>query len=448
MLTLIKIALRNILRNKRRSAMTIGAIAVGAVAMLVFASYLGFVVLGYRTGVVETVGHLAVYKNGYFEVGSGNPGGYGIADYDATMKLIHDDPVVGPTIEVLTPTVTLYGLASNSAIDTSKTFLGVGIVPSDHERMIRWNEYHLHGGPPRAMTAMSDADPTRGVVGTGLARILGLCQPLQVADCVDPPNAPHDFPDATSADGLPKIDLLAAAAGGAPSIVNLTVTQAQGQGVKEFDDSFVAMHIALAQQLLYGKGEPKVTSIVLQLHHTADIPMVRQRLEALFKEKGLDLELRDYTELAPQYNQTVGMFDAIFAFISVIMGVIVLFAVINTMGMSVMERTNEIGTTRALGVRRRGIRRQFLAEGSMLGFIGATLGLVVAWAITVAINAANLTWIPPGQVTPVPFLVLFAGIPALIVFTWVGLILIATLAALAPAARAAKMPVVDALRHV
>lgn len=194
MLTLIKIALRNILRNKRRSAMTIGAIAVGAVAMLVFASYLGFVVLGYRTGVVETVGHLAVYKNGYFEVGSGNPGGYGIADYDATMKLIHDDPVVGPTIEVLTPTVTLYGLASNSAIDTSKTFLGVGIVPSDHERMIRWNEYHLHGGPPRAMTAMSDADPTRGVVGTGLARILGLCQPLQVADCVDPPNAPHNSP--------------------------------------------------------------------------------------------------------------------------------------------------------------------------------------------------------------------------------------------------------------
>ena len=60
------------------------------------------------------------------------------------------------------------------------------------------------------------------------------------------------------------------------------------------------------------------------------------------------------------------------------MGVIVLFAVVNTMTMNVMERTNEIGTIRAMGVRRSGIRRQFLVEGSMLGAIGATVGVVLA----------------------------------------------------------------------
>ena len=52
------------------------------------------------------------------------------------------------------------------------------------------------------------------------------------------------------------------------------------------------------------------------------------------------------------------------------MGVIVLFAVVNTMTMNVMERTNEIGTIRAMGVRRDGIRAQFVAGGRLLGAIG------------------------------------------------------------------------------
>jgi putative ABC transport system permease protein len=48
----------------------------------------------------------------------------------------------------------------------------------------------------------------------------------------------------------------------------------------------------------------------------------------------------------------------------------VLFTVTNAMGMSVVERTGEIGTSRAMGVRRHGIRKQFLAEGGLLGVMG------------------------------------------------------------------------------
>ena len=88
--------------------------------------------------------------------------------------------------------------------------------------------------------------------------------------------------------------------------------------------------------------------------------------------------MRDFAELTPFYGQVIGLFSAIFLFIALIMGVIVLFAVVNTMTMNVMERTNEIGTMRAMGVRRRGIRRQFLVEGGMIGAIGATFGVVLA----------------------------------------------------------------------
>jgi len=135
-------------------------------------------------------------------------------------------------------------------------------------------------------------------------------------------------------------------------------------------------------------------------------------------------------------------------FIMVIMGVIVLFAVVNTMTMNVVERTNEIGTIRAMGVRRGGIRRQFVVEGAMLGMIGATLGLVLAAVVAAVVNHAGLTWNPPASVNFIPLRLELFGRPALIIGTWLGLVLVATIAALIPANRAAKLPVVDALRHV
>src|SRR5262249_6719063 len=160
--------------------------------------------------------------------------------------------------------------------------------------------------------------------------------------------------------------------------VSMTVARAEPQGVRELDDNFLVMHIALAQKLVYGRSAPKATGIVVQLHRSEDLDAARDRLRALFAEHHLDLEIRDFAELQPFYTQAVGMFHAIFAFIALIMGVIVLFTIVNTMGMSVMERVTEIGTARAMGVRRSGIRALFLAEGATLGAIGATIGVGLA----------------------------------------------------------------------
>ena len=176
--------------------------------------------------------------------------------------------------------------------------------------------------------------------------------------------------------------------------------------------------------------------------------MARDRLRALFAERHLDLEVRDFAELQPFYKQAVGMFGAIFLFIALIMGVIVLFTVVNTMGMSVMERTTEIGSARAMGVRRAGIRRLFVVEGAILGAIGATAGGVLAQLIANLVNHAGMTWTPPGQAAPIPLEILTAGSAGCIARVWVALVVAATLAALIPANRGARLPVVDALRHV
>src|ERR1700744_6564972 len=107
------------------------------------------------------------------------------------------------------------------------------------------------------------------------------------------------------------------------------------------------------------------------------------------------------------------MMSAIFTFVSFVMVIIVLFTVVNTMSMSVMERTPEIGTLRAIGVKKSGIVRQFVSEGMILGLIGATLGIVLGLVVARLVNHAGLTWQPPGQASLVPLIVRDHGIGAL-----------------------------------
>jgi putative ABC transport system permease protein len=462
----LKIAFRNILRNRRRSMMTLLAIAVGANGIVLFGEFVRFVTAGLETSAVDKVGHLTVFRRGYFAFGAGNPAEFGIDDYAGVVRAIREDPALAPRLNVVTPIVSLAGIAGNFDVDASKTFLGTGVVPSERDRLSRWDEHGVSRRRTLPDSGLRDDDETRGVVGVGLARVLGLCDRLHIGDCPVRPTATRtdgapldaalaglaqeDRVAAPAAKGNqpPRLDLLAATAGGAPNVVSLFVSRAEPQGVRELDENFVAMHIGLAQKLVYGRSEPKATGIVVQLRHTGDLAMARGRMRALFAERHLDLEVRDFAELQPFYKQAVGMFGAIFLFISLIMSVIVLFTVVNTMGMSVMERTTEIGSARAMGVRRSGIRRLFVAEGAILGMIGATVGGALAQLIATAVNHAGMTWTPPGQAAPIPLEILTAGSTGLIVRVWLGLVVAATLAALIPANRGARLPVVDALRHV
>jgi putative ABC transport system permease protein len=233
-------------------------------------------------------------------------------------------------------------------------------------------------------------------------------------------------------------------------VASLQVIKAEKQGFKEFDDMYVGLHLSRAQRLLYGGEKPQATAVVLQLAHTSQIPAAKARLQQLLATslKGEPLEVQDFETLNPFYGQAVAMFAAIFGFMAVLIGAIVLFTVGNTMSMAVMERTTEIGTLRAIGLRRSGIRRLFVCEALLLGLIGAVAGLAAALGLAWLINHAGLTWLPPGQVDPVPLTVRVWGETKLMLGTAATLALVAVLSAWWPARRAGRMVIVDALRHV
>ncbi|MFZ5572653.1 MAG: ABC transporter permease [Thermodesulfobacteriota bacterium] len=461
----LHIAFRNIFRNSRRSLMTILAIAVSSVAVHLFGGYVAHIVYGMQSEFVRDNGHLHVYRKGFFDYGAGNPVAYGISGYPELMQRIAGDPQLREYIRVVTPILKLYGIAGNFQKNVSKTFFGVGYVPSEFEKMRTWNDYHMHRRSSRRhRIVLSDQDTEAGIIGEGMARMLLLCKELNVANCVEkPPEAPDDAsadppedftfltesdPVPENADKRPKLDLLAATASGAPNVVTLYVNNTEIQAVKALDDNYVAMNISLAQRLIYGKGEKKVTGIVIQLHHTKDIPFVSSRLQQLFDENRLDMEIRDYTVIVPMYRQVISFLFALFSFIAIIMCIIVLFTIINTMTMSVMERVDEIGTIRALGMRRGGILRQFIAEGFVLGVLGATLGAAASVVIAAGFNECGFTWIPPNYVDRVPLTILVFQNSFLAPGCWLGLVLLSVTSSLFPARKAGRMVIVDALRHI
>ncbi|MGB7543916.1 MAG: FtsX-like permease family protein [Burkholderiales bacterium] len=459
----LSLALRNLLRNRRRSLTTLLAMVIGAVTILLFGGYSRNITYSLQTGYVIRSGHLQIQRKDYFLYGSGNPAAYGIAGYQRVIEVVARDPVLAPMLTVVTPTLSLGGIAGNFDAGLSRTIIGTGVVVEDRNRMRRWNDFGIRLNIPAFALTGSSQDSV--VIGTGVARVLQLCRPLAVPDCAQQPvaetpagaRAPEDITALAMRESRPatpageaRIELLAANVHGAPNVASLRVVKAEKQGFKELDDMYVGLHLSQAQRLLYGGDRPQVTAVVVQLAHTSQIAAARARLEELLATslKGEPLEIQDFEALNPFYGQAVAMFAAIFGFMAVLIGAIVLFTVGNTMSMAVMERTTEIGTLRAMGLRRSGIRRLFVCEGLLLGLIGAVVGLAAALGLAWLINHTGLTWLPPGQVDRVPLTVRIWGETRLMLGTGAALLLVAVLSAWWPARRAGRMVIVDALRHV
>jgi putative ABC transport system permease protein len=462
----LSLAIRNLARNRRRSLATLLALAIGAAAVLLFGGYSADIRLGMLTSYVQSGGHLQIQHKDFLLYGNGNPTAYAIDGYARILDAIRSDKELKPLVRVVTPTLQFGGLAGNYDAGVSRTVIGVGYMADDIHRMRTWNEYAMRQvAPPYALRGAAD---DAAVVGIGLARVLQLCAPLEVKNCPRPEptvaaagsaSLPADIAtlalgeqasgrsNATRAGA--KIEILASQPRGTPNVASLRVVAAEDQGFKDLDEITLILQLKQAQQLVYGRGEARASAIMLQLERSGSMAAVKTRLRALLKEvaPGQSLAILDFSELNPWYTQTLQLFDTIFGFIFVLIGAIVLFTVSNTMSTSVVERTTEIGTVRAIGLRQSGIRRLFLVEGVLLGCQGAMVGVLAALLLSAIVNAMHLDWLPPGSSTPLPLTVRVWGQTGMIAGTAVGLIALAAISAWWPAWRAAKLNIVEALRH-
>lgn len=256
----LKLASRNLMRNRRRSVTTVLTMVIGVVALLLFGGFISSIYFGLQTSIVRSQGHIHIYPQGYLEYGSSRPADYYIDKYQEIIQRLKQDKELENTIKVITPVVNLSGIAGNYAADTSKTFIAEGLIPSQRNKMQDWDQYSLNMEP--SYVPLTDENNEEAVVGIGLARMLNLCESLDIPDCEDRPVVANDHVQDSEIISLQlfteeentsrerasdtQIDLLASTGSGAPNAVSLTIVEALRQANKVLDDSFVTMNLKQA----------------------------------------------------------------------------------------------------------------------------------------------------------------------------------------------------------
>ena len=260
------LALRNLMRNRRRSLATLLALAIGASSILLFGGYSANIKYSMLTAYVRNGGHLQIQQRNFFLFGNGNPSGYAISDYQKLAMLIRDDSELRGRVVVTTPILQFNGIAGNTNAGVSRPVVATGYVASDVSLMRKWDEYNIHfDSIPFAL----DGEASDSViVGTGVARVLLLCAPLKVVDCPSPEVPALSITRAMPADILAlsesedkrsrgsenlravgkgaRIELLAGQSRGAPNVAALNVIAAEGQGFKQLMRTFEGARIQTA----------------------------------------------------------------------------------------------------------------------------------------------------------------------------------------------------------
>lgn len=405
----LQLGLRNLQRNFRRSLTTVLSIAFGFAAVALFSGYTKMVYLGLTEQAVhgELIGHLTISKRGSKEQGRLYPERYLLraAEIDRINQLVARQL---PGAKVA-PRLAVSGLASNGRVST--IFLAEGISPEDM-RLLR-------GPRAQAPGALQPAQPHGVVMANGLAALLG----FKTGD------------DAS---------LLVSTVRGQANASDAVVIDRYSTGNAGLEDKAVFMPLALAQELY--DAPQRADRLTVLLPDIAATETARNQLLAACQAAGLDVEISTWQELSAFYRQVRGMFDMIFTFILSIVLTIVVMSVTNAMSMSVIERTREIGTLRAIGLRRFGVVRLFVGEALVLVALGCLSGVVLMLLVRAGVNAAEISYQPPNGTGKVLLLVGFDGMrvaAAAVMLTLLGL-----LAAVLPARRAARLPVTEALGHV
>jgi len=401
---MIALALRNIVRQKAHTAMTLTAIVFGVVGLILAGGWVNDIFVQLAEALIHSQsGHLQVYKSGFYAAGSRSPEKYLIADPEPTKKRI----AAQAGVENVMARLSFSGLLNSGRSDLP--IVGEGVEPGKEAEL----------GTSISITAgrrLTDKDAFGVLVGYGVANGLKL--------------KPGD-----------RVTLLANALEGALNNLELEVVGVFQSFSNDYDARAVKIPLPAAQELLGTQG---ANALVVTLKKTTDTDRVATSLKEQLGKEGM--EIKTWIELNDFYEKTVQLYKRQFGFLQLIILIMVLLSVTNSVNMSVFERVGEFGTMMALGNRSGEVFRLIVTEAAVLGLVGGILGVLLGVALALAISAVGIPMPPPPnanmgytahiQVIPLSLVVaFFIGFSATV------------LAVLTPARRVTRIEVVEALRQ-
>ena len=398
------LALRNVVRQKAHTAMTLIAIIFGVVGLILAGGWVNDIFLQLGEALIHSQsGHLQAYKSGFYAAGSRSPEKYLIADPVPVKERIAG--LAG--IENVMARLYFSGLLNSGRSDLP--IVGEGVEPGKEAEL----------GSFITITAgrqLTDKDQFGILVGFGVAHALKL--------------QPGD-----------RVTLLANALEGALNSQDLEVVGVFQSFSNDYDARAVKIPLAAAQELLDTKG---ANALVVTLRKTADT----DRIAAVLKEQlgPAGMEVKTWVELNDFYEKTVRLYKRQFGFLQVIILIMVLLSVTNTVNMSVFERVGEFGTLMALGDRSGEVFRLIVIESLVLGLAGGILGVLLGTGLAWVISTVGIPMPPPPNAN-IGYTAHIQIIPSSLVTSFLVGFGATILAVLVPARRATRIPVVDALRQ-
>lgn len=244
----------------------------------------------------------------------------------------------------------------------------------------------------------------------------------------------------------PVLQLQTTTPAGQMSTADVTVVGIADSGLREIDDKFAVMPLATAQRLM---GTPAVTMYSVEVANPRDQADFLEELLAAAAAADVNIEA-DRWQVHPVwgdlYRRSIGLTGVFRTFVLLVVALVGAMSIVNTLTRSVVERTRDIGALRSIGYRASQIRLMFTAEGFLLALMACAIGAALSVALTLIINAIGFHYPEGISSYPLPIRIRLVGSAYLL--ATIGLTAVSTVAALLPARRAARIPVVEALAHV
>lgn len=403
---LVSMALRNVLRNRRRTLITLAALTVGVTAVGTIRGILnGLQDTIVKSSIEAQLGALQVHRAGYLA---------NVLSTPLTLDFPFDDALVQKVKSVrgvtgVAPRIQFGGsltIATDNPDDTPEAvFFAATAVDPTLEPTVTPRRAQLN-------TEGTVFDDEHAVLGDSLAEAFG---------------------------AKPGTELIMLAPDREGSL-NGELTHMGGamHRIMPGEMKVALVPLATAQKLLRMEG--RVTELGVAVD---DLTHVAHVAEDLRHALGPGFEVHGWADLAPERATIMNVQTGVASVISFVFLMLMLLGVANTMLMSVLERTREVGTMMAVGLTRRSVMVLFLLEALVLGVLGAALGFTLTALLTFALSRHGIRFTPPNATMPLdvfPFLTV--QYTALALATAIGG---AVLFALYPAWRASRLRPVEAL---
>lgn len=404
----LRMAWRNIGRNLRRSLITVSAIGFGLSVLLFQQSFVtGFQNLMVDNSVRLHTGHIQIHRAGYHK--------------QKKVELKIDNPEQIDSLLATTPRIVAYSQRVNfrGLISSAENSGGVqifGIEPDREKRITLISKKIMEGN------YLSSGDDRAVLIGSNLSEDLGV--------------------------GLEdKVVLMTQALDGSLSAELYRIKGIFRTGSPVFDEGVAYITKQDAQKILEMGKSINEFAIIVKDREAVEPVLHKLREEPLLS----GMEVLSWKDISPQIVQVIELQGSALLIVLAIVFLIVALGVVNTLLMSVMERTREFGIMMSIGTKPARIIYLIITEAFILGILGLVFGIILGFSVVLYFSITGIDLTAFAEATsnflPAEKVIYPTFNPRFTVISSVAVMITALMAAVYPAFKASKLKPVDALRH-